>query len=128
MKFTTLCLIASLFFTFSCQKHDGGTVAPTLSVAAPLADAQFTSGQPITIKGETADVDGLHTLKISITDDKTKAVLFAESPSVLNLKTYTINTAWTAKVSDWTDATVTITATNHSNLEITKTMKIKIWL
>jgi Bacterial Ig domain len=126
MKLTTLFLIASLFFTYSC--HKSGTDAPTLSVAAPLGDDQFTSGQPITIKGETTDVNGLHSLKISITDDKTKAVLYAQSPPVLNLKTYAFNAVWTAKVSDWTDATVTITAINHANIEVTKTIKIKIWL
>ncbi len=126
MKFTTLFLVASLFCTFSCQKH--ATDAPTLSVAAPLGEAQFTDGQPITIKGETGDADGLHSLKITITDDKTKAVLYAQSPPVLNLKTYAFNAIWTAKVSDWTDATVTITAANHANIEVVKTIKIKIWL
>jgi Bacterial Ig domain len=128
MKFTTVILILSLLTTFSCHKTSTTTAPPTLSIAAPLGDDQFAGGQIIKISGQTADADGLHSLTIKITDDKTKAVLFTESPPVHDLKTYAFSVAWTAKVTDWTDATVTVTAINHDDLEVTKTIKIKIWL
>jgi hypothetical protein len=126
MKFTTLLLILSLFCTFSC--HKSSTTGPTLSIAKPLADDQFSNGQPIRMTGEVGDSDGLHTMSITITDDKTKAVLYTESPNVLNLKTYGFDKSWVAKVSDWTDATVTIKAANHGGQETVKTVKIKVWL
>jgi hypothetical protein len=128
MKITSILLIAALFCAVACHKTDTAALAPTLSIAAPLGDDQFTSGQSIAIKGETGDADGLHTLTIKITDDKTKVVLFTQSPAVLDKKTYTYNVAWTAKVTDWTDATVTVTAANHGGKETIKTAKIKIWL
>lgn len=127
MKFTTLILILGLLTTFSCHKTST-TSPPTLSIVAPLGDDQFAGGQVIKISGETGDADGLHSLTIKITDDKTKAVLFTESPPVHDLKTYKFNVVWTAKVADWTDATVTVTAINHDEIETTKTIKIKIWL
>ena len=127
MKFTTLILILSLLTTFSCHKTST-TSPPTLSIAAPLGDDQFAGGQVIKISGETTDAEALHSLTIKITDDKTKAVLFTESPPVHDLKTYKFNVVWTAKVADWTDATVTVTAINHDEIETTKTIKIKIWL
>jgi hypothetical protein len=125
MKFTTILLIASLFCTFSC--HKAATDPPTVSIVSPLADDQFSNDLVIKIKGDVSDVSALHSLTIKITDDKTKAVLFTESPVVHDLKTYAFNVAWTAKVSDWTDATVTVTAANHDEIETIKTIKIKIW-
>jgi hypothetical protein len=125
MKFTTILLFASLFCMVSCHKS---TDAPTVSITSPVADDQFSNDLVIKMKGEVSDVAGLHTMKIKITDDKTNAVLFTESPTVLNLKSYTFNTTWTAKVADWTDATVTITAANHAGTETVKSIKIKIWL
>lgn len=124
--FAVFFLVSMLLFTVSCQKT--ATDLPTLTIAAPLADDQFASGQIITIKGEAADAVNLHALSIKITDDKTGVVLFSNEPYVHDLKSYTFNVTWTAKVSDWTDATVTITAENHDEQQTVKTVKIKIWL
>lgn len=118
-------LLLSACFTFSCNKEAS---EPAVTIAAPLVDDQFSNGQVITIKGEASDDENLHSLSIKITDDKTGAVLFSETPSVHDLKTYTFNTSWTSKVNDWTDATVTVTAVNHDDLTTIKTVKIKIWL
>jgi hypothetical protein len=129
MKFTSILFVLSLFCLISCHKHSSdATDAPTVSITSPVADDQFSNDLVIKMKGEVADLDGLHTMTIKITDDKTKAVLFTESPNVLNSKTYTFNTAWTAKVSDWTDATLSVTAANHAGKETIKMIKIKIWL
>ncbi len=126
----TFALMLGLILTnISCKKTDEtAATAPTVKVMTPEAGENFAGGQIIKIKGETADVDGLHTLSIKITDDKTSAVLYTSSPAVLNLKTFTFDAAWTAKVTDWTDATVTITAANHKGQTTVNTLKIKIWL
>ncbi len=124
--FGVLFLVSMLLFTVSC--HKTAKDLPTLTIAAPLADDQFTSGQVITIKGEAADAVRLHALSIKITDDKTGAVLYSNEPYVHDLKSYDFNVTWTAKVNDWTDATVTITAENHDEQQTVKTVKIKIWL
>ncbi|MBL7816319.1 MAG: hypothetical protein JNL70_14965 [Saprospiraceae bacterium] len=123
--FWAVMLLLSVCFTFSCNKEAS---EPAVTIAAPLVDDQFSNGQVITIKGEASDDENLHSLSIKITDDKTGAVLFSETPSVHDLKTYTFNTSWTSKVNDWTDATVTVTAVNHDDLTTIKTVKIKIWL
>ena len=88
----------------------------------------MSNGQVLAIKGQVGDANGLHTLSIKITDDKTSAVLFQTTPSVLNEKNYALNTNWTVKVSDWTDATMVITAANHAGMKVEKTVKFKLWL
>ena len=123
---TAFSLVFMLLFTVACHKTTKDL--PTLTIAAPLADDQFANGQVITIKGEAADEVRLHALSIKITDDKTGAVLFSNEPYVHDLKSFAFNVTWTAKVSDWTDATVTITAENHDDQLTIKTVKIKIWL
>ena len=126
--FAALLLLCYVFiFTISCHKNNAVDL-PTLNIAAPLADDNFASGQVITIKGEAADAVKLHALTIKITDDKTGAVLFSNEPTVHDLKSHTFNVAWTAKVSDWTDATVTVIVENHDDQQVVKTIKIKIWL
>ncbi len=124
--FKMFLLVSTLLVALSC--HKTAYSLPTLSIAAPLADDQFTSGQVITIKGDAADAVRLHALSIKITDDKTGAVLYSNEPYVHDLKSYAFNVTWTAKVSDWTDATVTITAENHDDQQTVKKVKIKIWL
>ena len=129
MKFSTLfaafLISISLLSTVSCHKSSS---APTISIDAPLTDDQFAGGQVITIKGEATDGNSIHALTIKITDDKTGAVLFTQSPSVNNQKNCPFNVTWTAKVSDWTDATVTIMAENQEAQQTVRTIKIKIWL
>jgi hypothetical protein len=130
MRFFTLLLFFSLFTVAACHKHtDTPTAAaPSVTLISPAADDNFANDLVIKINGEVAQAEGLHTLTIKITDDKSKAVLFTQSPNVLNEKKYTFNVSWTAKVTDWVDATVTVTAANHSGVETVKAVKIKIWL
>ena len=119
-------LSSLLLFSTSCHKNSADI--PTLTIAAPLADDNFANNQVITIKGEAADAERLHELTIKITDDKTGAVLFSNAPYVHDLKSFAFNVTWTAKVTDWTDATMTITAENYDDQVVVKTVKIKIWL
>lgn len=123
---TAFLLILSLLCVVSCQKNSSDP--PIVNIVTPLADDQFSNGQDIRIKGDVSDAVNLHALVIKITDDKTGAVLFSNTPEVHDLKTYTYDVTWKAKVSDWTDATVTVTAENHADIQTTKTIKIKIWL
>ena len=124
--FTPFLLLATLFCTFSCKKT--AVDAPTVNIAAPLVDDNFAGGQDINIKGDVSDGVNLTALTVKITDDKTSDVLFTTTPSVKNVKAYKYDVMWTAKVTDWTDATVTVIAKNQAGMETTKTIKIKIWL
>ena len=120
----------AIFLTIACKKNNETTpaTAPTLTIASPVETDQPSNGQTLKIKGQVGDAAGLHTLTIKITDDKTGAVLFQSTPSVLDAKTYILDTSWTIKVSDWTDATMTITAANHAGLKTEKVVKFKVWL
>lgn len=124
--FTAFLWVSSLLCIVSCQKSNSD--APIVNIVTPLADDQFSGGQDIRIKGDVSDAVNLHALTIKITDDKTGAVLFSNTPEVHDVKTYTYDVTWKAKVSDWTDATVTVIAENHADIQTTKTIKIKIWL
>ena len=130
MRFCIIFLLFSLCTVVACNKktETPAATAPSVSLISPAADDNFANDLVIKINGEAADAEGLHTLSIKITDDKTKATLFSQSPDVLNSKKYAFNASWTAKVTDWVDATVTVTAANHSGVETVKTVKIKIWL
>jgi hypothetical protein len=130
MRFSTLLLLFSLLTVAACHKHtDTPTAAaPSVTLVSPAADDNFANDLVIKINGEAVQAEGLHTLTIKITDDKTKAVLFSESPNVLNSTKYAFNASWKAKVTDWVDATVTVTAANHGGVETVKAVKIKIWL
>ena len=124
--FVSFMLLTSLLCVLSC--HKTSDEATQLMIDKPLGDDNFSGGDTIKIKGGATNVAGLHTLTIKITDDKTNEVLFTTSPNVLNLNTYNFSIVWKAKVSDWTDATVTVVAEDHAKVQTTKTVKIKIWL
>ena len=123
--FTTFLLATSLICTSACRKSQEG---PTVSITSPAVDDQFANDLVIKMKGDVSDKNQLHALTIKIADDKTGAVLFTKSPAVYNLTNYTFNESWAAKVTDWVDATVTVTAENHDGQTTTQTVKIKIWL
>jgi Bacterial Ig domain len=126
-----LCLS---FFTLilACKKMADVTpavaTAPTLTLNSPNDNDQLLGGTSLNIKGQVADATGLKTLSIKITDDKTSAILFQADPSVSNQKNVALNTSWTVKVNDWTDATMTITAVNIAGMQTEKLVKFKLWL
>ena len=122
---TVFLLATSLIYTSACRKES--SAAPTVSIISPAADDQFANDLVIKMKGDVSDKNQLHALTIKITDDKTGAVLFTKSPSVYDLTNYTFNESWVAKVADWTDATVSVTAENHDGTTTTQKVKIKIW-
>jgi hypothetical protein len=135
MKKTHLSIalfLTLLFIIIACKKNADVTppvaVPPTLILNSPNDNDQLLGGAVLNIKGQIKDGLGLKNLSIKITDDKTSAVLFETTPSVLDMKSYEINTSWTVKVTDWTDATATITVTNNSGLKTEKLVKFKLWL
>jgi hypothetical protein len=124
--FTGFLLILSVFTSTSC--HKASENGPTVSITTPAVDEQIANELPVKLTGNVSDADGLHSLTIKITDDKSGVVLFTKSPNVLNLKSYAFSESWTPKVTDWVDATVTVVAENHGAKQTTQTVKIKIWL
>jgi hypothetical protein len=120
-----------LIFILACKKNADvipTAIAPTLTLNSPNDNDQLLGGQVLTVKGQVTDGAGLKSLSIKITDDKTSAVLFQTTPSVLNEKSVALNTSWTVKVTDWTDATMTITAINTAGMKTEKAVKFKLWL
>ena len=124
--FAGFLLVSSLFIGTSC--HKASENGPTLAITSPAVDEQVANELPLKLTGNVSDADGLHSMTIKITDDKSGAVLFTKSPNVLNLKTYAFSESWTPKVTDWVDATVTVVAENHGAKQTMQTVKIKIWL
>ena len=124
--FASFLLILSVFTSTSCHKTSEND--PTVSITSPAVDEQFANELPIKLTGSVSDADGLHSMTIKVTDDKSGVVLFTKSPNVLNLKTYSFSESWTPKVTDWVDATVTVVAENHGAKQTTQTVKVKIWL
>ena len=121
-----LLVLSSLLIFQNCKKESTATI--DVALETPTENQSFSGGQILAIKGTASDGDGLHTLVIEVTDDKTGALLFEKKPAVLNLKSYNFDEKWTIKVNDWTDATVKVTAKNHSDVGMIKTLKIKLWL
>jgi hypothetical protein len=135
MKKTSLRVALCLSFfmlILACKKMADVTpavaTAPTLTLNSPNDNDQLLGGTSLNIKGQVADGTGLKTLSIKITDDKTSAILFQADPSVSNQKNVALNTSWTVKVNDWTDATMTITAVNTAGMKTEKLVKFKLWL
>jgi hypothetical protein len=131
LRLSIILVFSVVVLVISCKKKEETTpavTAPTLKLAAPTENDQLLNGQILNIKGQVGDINGLHTLSIKIIDDKTSTILFQTTPSVLNEKNYALNTSWTVKVSDWTDATMIITAANHAGMKTEKTVKFKLWL
>ncbi len=129
--FSIALFITILSCALACKKNAEVVVEdtpPTLTLNSPNDNDQLLGGQVLIIKGQVGDAKGLHTLTIKITDDKTGAVLFQNTPSVLDMKSYDLNTNWTVKVSDWIDATATVTAANHAGMKTEKKVKFKLWL
>ena len=124
--FAGFLLVSSLFIGTSCHKMSEN--GPTVSITSPVVDEQIANELALKLTGNVSDADGLHSMTIKITDDKSGAVLFTKSPNVLNLKTYAFSESWTPKVTDWVDATVTVVAENHGAKQTTQKVKIKIWL
>jgi hypothetical protein len=126
----TLLLLVSLFIlSESCKKESTTTPSViTLSVAAPNENQDFSNGDKLSIKGAVSDGNGLHTLTIEVIDDKTGKLILEKKPTVLDMKSYNFEETWNVQVSEWTNATLKVTAKNHSNETMTKSLKINLWL
>jgi hypothetical protein len=128
---TTILLASSLCWTGCIKDIKMGNdtpAAPTVKVLLPIEGDQFVNGQSITIKGDIVDVATLKLLNIKITDDKTGVVYYTNSLTSKDIISNTFNVAWAAKVTDWSDSTITVTVENTSSQATSKTVKIKIWL
>ncbi len=128
---TTLFAISFIILTIVACKKETEVVAatpPTLNLTAPVGNEQLSNDMMLKITGDISDTKGLHTLTIKIVDDKTGNELYKATPTVLDLKTYTLDASWKIKVNDWTDATLTVTAANHDGMKTEKIVKFKIWL
>lgn len=126
----SLFLVLSTVVFNSCKKEsESSTVSPpTISSTSPSENDQLANGQVLKIKGLVTDANGLSTLSIKITDDKTNAEILKLNPTVTDMQSYTIDSEWTINVNDWLTTTMTITATNKAGQKTEKLIHFKIWL
>jgi hypothetical protein len=109
----------------SCHHHDDNdTVAPTLSILSPTADASLTG--TVSIAGTTADEKSLHEISIVVTNDSDGAELFKAEPEVHNKANYSISEVWAPSgLGAETPVTLTVTVEDHGENKTVQTVKFK---
>ncbi|MFN5251045.1 MAG: hypothetical protein ACK5DE_08340 [Bacteroidota bacterium] len=117
-KSARLLAATALLMLAACEKEphhhdDTDTVAPALSINSPSQMQVFNQGDTLYIQGSLSDAS-LHELSITLRDDKDSSLLFSATPVVHGLSTYTLNSFWVCNVKDHTNATLRITAHDHS--------------
>lgn len=129
--FLILTLLVATVFT-SCKKEDDDhdhtttdTTKPVVTISSPTTMQVFNSGDTVRIKGVATDAS-LHELLIRIVKDSDQTELFRATPVVHDLTSYTIDTYWKSAVTDHTNATLIISAEDHSLNVGSDTVKIHI--
>lgn len=129
--FFVLSLFVIAIFT-SCNKEDddhdhssSDTTKPTVSISSPAAMQVYNSGDTVRIKGLATDAS-LHELLIRIVKDSDQTELFRATPVVHDLTSYSIDTYWKSSVTDHTNATLIISAEDHSSNIGSDTVRIHI--
>jgi len=129
--------LVSIFFSLvlvftSCKKEDHNhdhpttdTSKPVVSISSPTAMQVYNSGDTVRIKGLVTDAS-LHELLIRIVKDSDQTELFRATPVVHDMTSYTIDTYWKSSVSDHTNATLIISAEDHSSNIGSDTVRIHI--
>ncbi len=127
----------SIFFSLvlvfsSCKKedddHDHSTTdksKPVVTISSPTAMQVYNSGDTVRIKGLVTDAS-LHELLIRIVKDSDQTELFRATPVVHDMTSYTVDTYWKSSVTDHTNATLIISAEDHSSNIGSDTVRIHI--
>ena len=109
--------------TVSCSKHNDEKIAPVITLTSPTANQSFAAAASVPITGTITD-DGLHELRITITNTATSAVLYTKTISVHDLTSYSINENWVNNVAAITNATVKVEVEDHDGYTIEKKVQI----
>ncbi|MEZ4805821.1 MAG: hypothetical protein R2852_10140 [Bacteroidia bacterium] len=135
IKKSLLAIVILSIFLISCDKKDDNTTTPAtdnsdkdkpvITINTPTAMQIYNSGDTIRIKGMVTDAS-LHELLIKITKDSDGSELFSETPTVHDLKSYTIDTYWKSAVSGHTNATLVVLAEDHDSNVSSDTVHIHI--
>lgn len=120
----------AIFTLSNCKKdktdeEENDTTTPVVTLTAPNDMQMYNSGDTVFIKGSATDNE-MHEMLIELKDDSTNAVLFTKAPTVHDLSSYNINEAWKSSVSKHTNATLTVTVSDHASHEAKVTRKIHI--
>ena len=102
------------------------TTAPVLEVITPTANQVFTSGNTINVTGKITDDLGLYRGYIRITNDANGQVMKEQSYEIHYQLLYNFNLSYTPNVSVPSDYTVTVFFEDHSYLNASKSVKIKV--
>jgi len=124
-SFWAFALLAALFIIPSCKHdHDDDDAnAPVLTIENPIADASL-SGQ-IHIHGKVTD-ESLHAMEIKLTKDSDGTELLKVTPGVHDKMEYSFDEHVTPTVAVETPVTLTITVSDHSDNNTTKTVKFTV--
>lgn len=127
-------LVSSMFFISSCKKNNDGdddddgasdTENPVITMTSPTDMQVYALGDTVWLKGLVTD-KSLHELSITLKNDKDGSVLYSQTPTVHDFTSYTINAFWKSVVTEKTNATLTISATDHHPNTATKTIAITL--
>lgn len=143
IKETKIFLLLGFFgclLFFACAKGNGtaveeegvhtttpsDTTAPVITIAAPVANQVFNSGNIININGNITDDYGLYQGYIKITNDASGAELIRQPYIIHGIKTYNFNFSYTPVVAAVSNYTVTVSFEDHGLNTTSKMVKVKI--
>lgn len=126
--YTKVLFAAVIAFTFnSCDKHEEDTVSPSITIAKPLENQMFKSGDTVVINGTVAD-HSLHELHVMIhNSDSADKVYWEYMPTIHDMTTFSFNEKWIVPaVADTCDIKLHVKVHDHSENESEKMVMFKI--
>jgi hypothetical protein len=122
MKIQIIMIVTCLSIV-ACDKMKKDKVSPEVTISSPAIGFSVADSTLISISGTLADAGELHEASIKITRDSDGVVLFTSLPEVGELTSYAINESYVSPaVSVATNATLTVTAVDHTPNTTTKTV------
>lgn len=120
-----------LVWAGSCNKDDGGSNTPdnlsVITLTTPTAGFIYLNGGTLRVEGNIVDYDKISTARLQVKNKTTGAVLYEQTASAGNITTYFFLWNWTISgISASTQATVTVTARDFRNFEISKAVDVTL--
>ena len=121
MKYLITILIIILIFS-SCKKDDSDTTIPTITINAPMNQADHSSGDMLHIDIDISDNDEIHNVNAYLITSHMGMIdtVWSEHAHP-DATTYTMHGHYTIDTVMHTDFSIIVTATDHSGNENTAT-------
>jgi len=130
MKKTSFAVPLFSFLLFvSCKKDDNNNppadTAAVITITVPTANARYTNGSTVEVRGNINDADILKNAKVEIKNKTSGAVLYTQTTLTGNVPVYTFNWSWPVSgVTVSFTVTVKITSTDQFDYQTTKEVDI----